>query len=238
MKKLICLSLVVMMMALLAGCGCACSSSKKKTEQETSTVNWKKGESLFGSKLKEYKDACMSNKNKDIKVKQKLTTGFGEVAKEKNLSERIGYTFADLDQDGTEELLISLIDKKDKLNNYIIAAYQYTSDGIKRLLEGWSKNTYYLLGDKNILNQASGGGKDAEIARLHMRDGSFEYVSELAIKYDKKGKVNYLYAEVGKPENTKEFRVTKKAWQQKCKEWEDNVDVNNVKMIKDFKYQY
>ncbi len=233
MKRLISLSLAIMMVALLVGC--SCGNDSKKTQQETTTIAWTKGESLFGSQIREYQDACKSNKKKDIETKQKLSTGFGEVAKEKNLPERIGYTFADLDGDGTEELLVSLIDKKDKLNNYVIAVYQYTGDGIKRLLEGWSKNTYHLMKDRLILNQASGGASDAEISKLHMREGGFEYESSLAMKYGKKGKINYLYAQVGKPKNTKDFKVTKKDWQKICKSWEDEVDVNNVKMIKDFK---
>ena len=235
MKRIICLSLAVMMLALLVGCSCEKSSESQQSTQETTTIAWAKGESLFGSKIREYQDACKSNKKKDLKKKLKLSTGFSEVAKENNLQEKIGYTFADLDNDGTEELLVSLIDKKDKLNNYIIAAYQYTEDGIKRLLEGWGRNTYYLMNDKLILNQASGGAKDAEISKLHMRDGSFEYVSELAMKYNKKGKINYLYAEVGKPKNNKKFFVSKEKWQQICKSWEDEVNTSNVKKIKDFK---
>lgn len=232
MKKLLSLSLAIAMVCLLVGCSCG---ETKKAEQETTTIDWTKGESLFGSQIRAYADACKSNKTKDIKKKQKLTTGFGEVAKEKNLSDRLGYTFADLNGDGTEELLISLIDKKDKLNNYIIAAYQYTGDGIKRVLEGWSKNTYHLMKDKMILNQASGDGKDAEISKLHMRDEAFEYMSALAMKYDKKGNIKYYYAEVGKPEAKKKFEVSKKTWQDKCKEWEDSVDTDNVRKIKDFK---
>ena len=231
MKRILSLVLVFAMLTFVAGCSC----SEKKAEQETTTIAWQKGESLFGSKLREYATACQRNDKKGIKAKQKLSTGFGEVAKEKNLTKRIGYTFADLNADGTEELLVSLIDMKDKLNNYVIAVYQYTGDGIKRVLEGWSRNTYYLMKDKLILNEASGGADDAEIAKLHMRETAFEYVSTLSMKYGKKDKINYLYAEVGKPENTKEFKVSKKFWQDKCKEWEDQVDVNNVKLIKDFK---
>ena len=232
MKRIISISLAIMMIALLAGC--SCEQKKAKKDQET-TIAWKKGESLFGSILKEYADACKNNTSKGIKAKQKLSTGFGEVAKEKNLDQRIGYTFADLDGDGTEELLVSLIDKKDKLNNYIIAAYQYTGDGVKRLLEGWSKNAYYLMNNKYILNQASGDGDDAEIAKLHMRDGSFEYVSTLAMKYGKKNKINYLYAQVGRPENKKQYKVTERTWKNICKDWESQVNTKNVKPIKDFK---
>ena len=88
--------------------------------------------------------------------------------------------------------------------------------------------------DKLILNQASGGEDDAEIAKLHMRDGGFEYVSTLAMKYDKKNKINYLYAQVGKPENKKQFRVSKNYWKSICKDWENQVDISNVKPIKDF----
>lgn len=231
MKRLISLSLAVMMICLLAGCSCGPDKAKQKV-----TIAWEKGESMFGSTLKEYAAACQSNKTKDIKTKQKLSTGFGEVAKEKNLDKRIGYTFADLNGDGTEELLVSLIDMKDKLNNYVIAAYQYTSDGIKRILEGWSRNTYHLMKDKLILNEASGGASDAEISKLHMRESAFEYMSALTMKYNKKGKIKYYYAEVGKPEAKKKFEVSKKAWQAKCKDWENQVDVNNVKMIKDFKH--
>ena len=232
MKRLVSLSLVIMMIALLAGCSC---DESKTNEQEATTIAWVKGESLFGSTLKKYAEACKTNDSKGIKEKQKLTTGFGEVAKEKNLSKRIGYTFADLNGDGTEELLVSLVDMKDKLNNYVIAAYQYTGSGIKRILEGWSRNTYYLVKDRLILNEASGGAKDAEIAKLHMRESAFEYLSTLSMKYNKKGGINYLYAEVGKPENNKKYKISKQMWQAKCKEWENEVDVNNVKLIKDFK---
>ena len=228
MKKIISLSLAVMLVALLVGCSC-------NSDEKTETVDWKKGESLFSSQIEKYYNACQDSEAKDVKTKQILTTGFGEVAKEKNLAEKIGYTFADLNGDGTEELLVSLVGKKDKLDNYIIAAYQYTSDGIKRLLEGWSENTYYLMKNKNILNQASGGEDDAEISKLHMRDGGFEYLSQLAMKYNEKGKINYLYAEVGKPENTKQSQIDKKKWQEICKSWEDEVDTTNVKKIKDFK---
>ena len=231
MKRIICISLCLVMVALMAGC--SCENNKKKAEE--TTINWKKGESLYGSQLREYADACKRNDSKGIKAKQKLSTGFGEVAKEKNLPKRIGYTFADLDGDGTEELLVSLVDMKDKLSNYVIAVYTYTSDGIQRLLEGWSRNAYYLMKDKMILNQASGGADDAEIAILHMRDGGFEYVSTLSMKCGKGDKINYLYAAVGKPENTKKFKISEKAWQAKCREWENQVDVNNVKLIKDFK---
>ena len=135
MKRVLCFSLALAMIVLLAGCSCKSGSdSTSKTETQKVTVNFNKGESLFNSILSEYAEACKSSKTKDIKKKQKLSTGFGEVSKEKNLPKRIGYTFADLNGDGTEELLVSLIDMKDKLNNYVIAVYQYTGDGIKRLL--------------------------------------------------------------------------------------------------------
>ena len=68
-----------------------------------------------------------------------------------------------------------------------------------------------------------------------MRENAFEYVSTLSMKYGKGDKINYLYAEVGKPENTKQFQVSEKQWQKICRSWEDQVDVNNVKLIKDFK---
>ena len=232
MKRIICISLCIVMVALLAGCSC---SEEKKTQNTKETVAWDKGESLFGSKLREYAEAAKSSKKKDLKNKQKLSTGFGEVGEEKNLPERIGYTFVDLNGDGTEELLVSLIDKKDKLNNYIIAAYAYTGDGIKRLIEGWSRNTYHLIDKNYLLNEASGGADDAEVSKLHMRDLGFEYISSLAMKYGKNNKINYLYAEVGKPENNKKFRISKEAWQGKCKEWEDEVKTGDVKPISRFK---
>ncbi len=232
MKRIICLSLALMITGLLVGCG----AEQKETKQApTTTVNWTKGESLFGSMLKKYADACKNNNTKGIKAKEKLSTGFSEVGKEKNLSKKIGYSFADLNGDGTEELLVSIIDKKHKLNNNIIAAYTYTSEGIKRLLEGWSRNTYHLMRDKMILNHASGGVKDAEIAVLHMRENGFEYMRTLSIKEGKKDKVVYLYASVGKPENKKKFQVSKDEWTSTLKDWESQIDVSGVKPIAEFK---
>ena len=88
MKKLLSLSLAIAMVCLLVGCSCG---ETKKAEQETTTIAWTKGESLFGSQIRAYADACKSNKTKDIKKKQKLTTGFGEVAKEKNFKFSISF---------------------------------------------------------------------------------------------------------------------------------------------------
>ena len=74
MKRLISFVLVVMMLGLLAGCGCG----KNDSDQET-TIAWEKGESLFGSTLKEYADACKTNDKKGVEAKQKLTTSLFKI---------------------------------------------------------------------------------------------------------------------------------------------------------------
>ena len=64
MKRILSLVLVFAMLTLVAGCSC----SEKKAEQETTTIAWQKGESLFGSKLREYATACQRNDKKGIKA--------------------------------------------------------------------------------------------------------------------------------------------------------------------------
>ena len=226
MKRTLFIVITLVMVTFLFGCSCDNKLGQK--QPETTTVNMEKDKSLYGSVLKEYADACKSSKTKDIEAKQKLSTGFGEVAKEKNLSKRLGYKFVDLNRDGTDELLVSLIDKKDKLNNYVIAVYSYGGEGAKRILEGWSRNVYYQTKDGLILNEASGGAEDAEIAKLQMKEDAFVIYSMLSIKYGKKDKVNYLYASVGKPLNKKQYRISEKAWRDKVGEWEKEVVIDGV----------
>ncbi|MDO4615123.1 MAG: hypothetical protein Q4B15_05785 [Lachnospiraceae bacterium] len=68
--------------------------------------------------------------------------------------EQVGYTFMDLNDDGTEELLIISADNGE---SRILYCYTAVDQKPVELFEGWSRNRYYLLDDGYLLNEGSGG---------------------------------------------------------------------------------
>ena len=66
------------------------------------------------------------------------------------------YAFADLDDNGEDELLI--MNYNEYYDNYpILAIYAIDNGEAKMFVEGWSRCRYYLLPDKTIYNSGSSG---------------------------------------------------------------------------------
>lgn len=210
------------MVTLLAGC------SGNKHSKESSTTNKRIDYAyLYKRILNQYKKSCETNEESDVENKQALSTGLMEMAGEKDLLHKLGYKLIDLNGDGVDELIISLLEKKG-FNNYIISIYQYVNgEGVKKIEDGWARNRYYLLKGNVLLNEASGGAFHTETSKLKMIGRNLKTVamvtidSELPENEDEVSEPFYLYNPKGKTTKKKEFYITRKEWENKIKEWEN-----------------
>ena len=224
MKKIICITICIIMATLFAGCG------GSKQSKESGTTNKRIDHTyLYKRILNQYKRSCETNEESDFDNKQELSTGLMEMASEKDLPHKVGYKLTDLNDDGVDELMISLLEKKGYYN-YIIAIYQYIDGkGVQKIEDGWARNRYYLLKDNVLLNEASGGAFNSETSKLKMVGRKLKTIamvtidSELPENEDEVSKPFYLYNPKGKTTKKKEFCITRKEWEKKIKEWESEI---------------
>lgn len=213
------------MATLFAGCG------GSKQSKESSATNKRIDHTyLYKRILNQYKRSCEINEESDFDNKQELSTGLMEMASEKDLPHKVGYKLTDLNDDGVDELMISLLEKKGYYN-YIIAIYQYIDGkGVQKIEDGWARNRYYLLKDNVLLNEASGGVFNSETSKLKMVGRKLKTIamvtidSELPENEDEVSKPFYLYNPKGKTTKKKEFYITRKEWENKISEWENEIE--------------
>lgn len=80
----------------------------------------------------------------------------------------IGYTYADLDSDGTVELIMGVLPEVNEeyySETLIERAYALTDEGVVRFLEGGSRSNYWLGSDGYIYQFGSGGAMYSGISR-------------------------------------------------------------------------
>lgn len=213
------------MATLFAGCG------GSKQSKESGTTNKRIDHTyLYKRILNQYKRSCETNEESDFDNKQELSTGLMEMASEKDLPHKVGYKLIDLNDDGVDELVISLLEKKGYYN-YIIAIYQYIDGkGVQKIEDGWARNKYYLLKGNILLNEASGGAFCSHTSKIKMTGHKFKTIamvildSELPEDEDEVAKPFYLYNPNGKATKKKEFYITRKEWENKISEWENEIE--------------
>lgn len=104
-----------------------------------------------------------------------LPTGISELAMWSNRAEAledVDYAFADLNDDGTAELLVF------EYGEILTGAYTLVRGELTQFLDGWYRNVYYLLEDGRIFNQGSGGAAYAIFGVYHLSDYGSELVCE------------------------------------------------------------
>lgn len=85
----------------------------------------------------------------------------------------IGYTLYDVDGNGTEELIIA--DTGEGVwDNRIMLMYTIHDGKPVLLIDGWARNTYYLLKDNTIFNEGSGGAAYTIFATYHMAENGID----------------------------------------------------------------
>lgn len=85
----------------------------------------------------------------------------------------IGYTLYDVDGNGIEELIIA--DTGEGVwDNRIMLMYTLHDGKPVLLIDGWARNSYYLLNDNTIFNEGSGGAAYTVFATYRMAEDGID----------------------------------------------------------------
>lgn len=92
--------------------------------------------------------------------------------------DKIGYSFIDLDDNGTPELLIWMREEKDADNpeykSMIYDLYTYVNGNITHVESSGERDRFYLCEDNTIYNESSGGATDSVMAHYRLNSGEAE----------------------------------------------------------------
>lgn len=119
-------------------------------------------------------EVIVADRGADIAVADELFsyTGICEAGIGRDTNEAlsaIGYTLYDVDGNGIEELIIA--DTGEGVwDNRIMLMYTLHDGKPVLLIDGWARNSYYLLKDNTIFNEGSGGAAYTVFATYRMAE--------------------------------------------------------------------
>lgn len=158
------------------------------------------------------------------------TNGIGELimSGDENVLDQVGFTFEDVNEDGTVELIIGAIYEDDATNQsqtiYSVYTFQNTPH---LLLEGWSRNRCFLLEDGTFFNEGSAGAiyKIFEHVKLEQDATEVSYI-DYYFSYEKNGNfedIGYYHNEIGEWDPNVSEEMTEDAFWEKFAEYGEEV---------------
>ncbi len=150
------------------------------------------------------------------------TNGIGELimSGDDNVLGQVGYTFEDVNEDGTVELIIGGIYEDDATNQSQTIYSVYTfQDTPHLLLEGWSRNRCFLLEDGTFFNEGSAGAiyKIFEHVKLEPDATEVSYI-DYYFSYEKDAsmeEIGYYHNEMGEWDPNVSEEMTEDAFWEK-----------------------
>ena len=89
-----------------------------------------------------------------------------------NGQEHIGYLLRDIDQDGTEELLIGFLTGDMYTDQIVLELYALENGNVTKVFSSGERDRYYLCSDSMIANEASSSAYDSYYAYYDYTDGA------------------------------------------------------------------
>ena len=156
-------------------------------------------------------------------------------AREQGDAESVGYALEDLDEDGSDELLIGYIPPEDfdggaDMDFWLL--YTIRDGKAKLVTESWDRNRHYLCSDGTVYWEGSDGAFASSVSRMQFEYGEL-FVTETAFTgLDKNGQICYCYTDFGSGvmESSKDIRgrdvtaadrndLTEDEWKELTEEW-------------------
>lgn len=135
-----------------------------------------KGEDLYKDILKKHITA-INEKWDSIKLEQE------QMSYMYNVTDKIGYTYYDINADGIDELLIGEIAEGD-WKGVIYDIYTMVNREPKHVISGGSRNRYYACDNAFICNEYSSGAMESGVRVYNLVENSTELYPQVSFKYD------------------------------------------------------
>jgi len=152
-----------------------------------------------------------------------------------NLTDKIGYTYYDVNSDGIEELLIGEIADGD-WKGVIYDIYTMVNREPKHVISGGSRDRYYVCDNSFICNEYSSGAMESGIRVYILVENSTELFPQVSFKYDGyTNSKNPWFLSYGSESNEDKWEnVTEKKYKERKKVFEKYERFNFVPLSKAF----
>ena len=143
-----------------------------------------KGETLYKEVLKKHL-AAINEKWDSVRLeKENMSYMYNVLASDnKNISDKIGYTYYDTNADGIEELLIGEIADGD-WKGVIYDIYTMVNRKPQHVISGGSRNRYFVCNGTFICNEYSSGAKESGLRTYVLVENSTELFPQVEFRYD------------------------------------------------------
>ena len=153
-----------------------------------------KGDDLYGEVLNKHQ-AALCEKWDSGKLERK------NMSYMYNLTDKIGYTYYDVNADGIDELLIGEI-AEGRWKGIIYDIYTMVNRNPRHVVSGGARNRYYVCDGTFICNEYSSGAMESGVRVYNLVENSTELYPQVSFKYDGyKNKSNPWFISYGSEEN-------------------------------------
>lgn len=144
-----------------------------------------KGQDLYGKVLKNLIRKIKTSRSASDLEKSNLSYMYYQISQDKSVDmlDRIGYKFADINGDGTDELLIGEI-AQGEWKGIVYDIYTMVNRKPKHVVSGGSRNRYYVCDDVFVCNEYSSGADESGMRVYILVENSTELYPQVAFKYD------------------------------------------------------
>ncbi len=144
-----------------------------------------KGEDLYKEIINKHITAIKEKWDSEKLEKEDMSYMYNVLAsdKTKNLLNKIGYKYFDVNADGIEELLIGEI-AKGSWKGVIYDIYTMVNREPKHVISGGSRNRYYVCDYSFICNEYSSGAMESGVRVYNLVENSTELFPQVNFKYD------------------------------------------------------
>ena len=143
-----------------------------------------KGEYLYKDTLKKHIELINKNLDSNQLENENISYMYNVLAQgNKNVLDKVGYTYYDLNADGIDELIIGEIADGD-WKGVIYDIYTMVNRKPKHVISGGARNRYYACDGTFICNEYSSGAGESGLRTYILIENSTELFPQVSFKYD------------------------------------------------------
>ncbi|MBR2068379.1 MAG: hypothetical protein IJ877_01325 [Candidatus Gastranaerophilales bacterium] len=194
-----------------------------------------KGEDLYQSILEKYKTALIEKWDSDKLEKENMSYMYNIIP-----SNKIGYTYYDINADGIDELVIGEI-AQGNWRGVIYDIYTMVDRKPAHVISGGQRNRYYVCDNSFVCREYSSGAAESGVDVYNLVENSTELFPQVSFKYDGYKNPKNPYFISYSDENyenypEKEFRERKKIFEKY--ERFNYIPLNNIQITDKLKDKY
>lgn len=209
-------------------------SIKGKNKSQYHKNQGTKGKDLYRQILQKHLKAVNEHWDSSKLEKENMSYMYNVMSEmHKNVADKIGYTYYDINGDGIDELIIGEI-AEGNWKGVIYDIYTMVNRKPKHVVSGGERDRYYVCNDVFVCNEYSSGAFESGVRVYILVENSVELYPQVSFKYDGyENKKNPWFLSYGHDDDKWE-NVSEQIYEERIKHFEkynrfDYIPLSNVK---------